>query len=308
MDVGTAGEFEQALEQSDELIRLTADIAVAKSYTVHGTETIDLNGHSLTADIGNPIFNVTEGGHLTMKGGNASNRTQVAIASGGGEIVVESGTYTSSRKEPFRAGIDGRVTVNGGKLTGQEGAVVAADGMGTIEVNGGELVGLDNFAISTNGSEGRGGNLITVHGGRLEGNIKTGGYEAIGVYIANNDEFVMTGGEIIAHGGTGICMRAGRVFLAGGSITATNVDKNGNIVADGKIGDDPTIMTGCSAVIFHETSNYPGQREGEMSLTVDGATITGVDHSIQVLSEAAEPKVYVVSGTFNPPYLENAGE
>ena len=110
--------------------------------------------------------------------------------------------------------------------------------------------------------------------------------------------------EIIAHGGTGLCMRAGDVEINGGSITATNVDKNGNVVADGKIGDDSTVMTGCSAVIFHETSNYPGQQQGEMKLTVKGGTITGVDHSIQVLSNAAEPKVFVTGGTLTPAYPE----
>lgn len=231
-----------------------------------------------------------------------SSREQVGIAKNGGEIVVESGTYTSAKKDVFRADPDGTVVVNDGSLTGQEGAVVCNEGRGTVVVNGGTLVGTDNFAIATNGSEGRGGNRITINGGRMEGNIKTTGYEAIGVYLPNNDDFEMNGGEIIAYGGTGICQRAGRAKITGGTITATNVDKNGNVVADGQIGDDPTVMTGCSAIIFHETSNYPGQREGEMKLEVTGGAITGVDHSIQVLSNAAEPKVYVTGGSLTPAY------
>lgn len=272
---------------------------------------IDLNGHSISANLGDPLFTV-EGAKLTLENGNMQNRGIIGIAKANGEIVVEGGEYYSSKKEPFRASVDGTVTVNGGTLTGQEGAVISREGHGRIIINDGNLTGLDNFAIATNGTAGWGENYIEVNGGHLEGNIKSPGYEAIGVYIANNDTFIMNGGEIIANGGTGLCMRAGNVIINGGSITATNVDKNGNIVADGKIGDDPTIMVGCSGVIYHESANYPG-KEG-MSLIVTGGTITGVDNSIQVLSNEVEPQVVVDGGTQTPPYQapnsapETAGE
>ena len=216
---------------------------------------------------------------------------------------MNGGTYASSAASAFDALTDGTIVFNSGEATGREGGICAPNGKGTIEVNGGSLTGTDNFAIATNGSDGKGGNTITVNGGTMEGNIQTTGYEAIGVYIANNDVFVMNGGAIKANGGTGICMRAGDVTINNGTITATNVDKNGNVVADGKIGDDPTVMTGCSAIIFHETSNYPGQQKGEMKLTVNGGNIIGVDNSVQVLSEAVEPKVYVYGGNLTPPYV-----
>ena len=112
----------------------------------------------------------------------------------------------------------------------------------------------------------------------------------------------MNGGTIKANGGTGLCMRSGDVTINAGTIIATNVDKNGNVVADGKIGDDSTIMTGCSAIIYHETANYPG-KEG-MKLTVKGGTIRGVDHSIQVLSNEEVPQVFVTGGALTPPYPE----
>ncbi len=274
---------------------------MTKSYNVKTDLEIDLNGHSMTSNLNAPIF-TANGGKLTLKGGTASNRGQVAIAQNGGSIVVENGTYTSSKRDVFRAETNGTVTINGGTLTGQEGAVVCYSGKGTIVINGGTLTGVDNFAISTNGSSGNGENSITINGGKLEGNIKSAGYEAIGVYIANNDTFVMNGGEIIANGGTGICMRAGNVTINNGKITATNIDKNGNVVADGKIGDCPVVMTGCSAVIYHESANYPGKTG--MKLTVKGGTITGVDHAIQVLSNEAEPQVFVTGGTFTPAYPE----
>lgn len=250
------------------------------------------------------MFNV-DGGKLTLKGGTASNQKQVALASNGGEVVIEDGTYTSSKAAVVRAGVGGTVTVNDGTLTGQEGAVdcrgASANGCNAkITINGGHLTGLDNFAVSTNGLANMGGNVITINGGTLEGNIKTSGYEAIGVYVANDDTFVMNGGEIIAHGGTGICMRGGSVTINSGTVTATNVDKNGETVADGKVGDDNTVLTGCSAIVYHKRAGYSGNAK-PMKLTITGGTITGVDKSIDVISDEENPQIVITGGTLTPP-------
>ena len=281
---------------------------LTQSYDITGETVIDLNGHELTADLSNALFNVN-GGKLTLKGGTASNRKQVALVSNGGEVIVEDGTYTSSKAAAFRAGVEGTVTVNGGTLTGQEGAVdsrgSSANGCkAKITINGGHLTGLDNFAVATNGSTNMGGNIITINGGTLEGNIKSPGYEAIGVYVANDDTFIMNGGEIIAHGGTGICMRGGNVTINAGTITATNVDKNGETVADGKIGDNDTVLTGCSAIVYHRLAGYSGMNG--MSLTIKGGTITGIDHSIDVISDEETPQIFVTGGILTPTYPEVA--
>ena len=265
-----------------------------------GDVTLDLNGNTLSSSVNAPLFEVN--GKVALKGGTANTTRQLAKVENGGELTVVDGTYTASAADVIRVGTNGTVTINGGELTGREGAVSCRDGGSTIVVNRGTLIGTDNFAIATNGSAGMGGNVIEINGGYMEGNITSPGYEAIGVYVANDDIFVMNGGEIVANGGTGLCMRAGDVTINGGKITATNVDKNGNIVEDGKIGDDSTVMEGCSAVIYHETANYPG-KEG-MKLTISGGTITGVDHSVQVLSNEALPQVFVTGGTLSPVYPE----
>ena len=283
---------------------MTNNLRLTKQYNLANETELDLNGNTITSTISAPLFMVT--GKVTIKGGSASTRGQMAQVKNGGNLTIVDGTYTSAAADVIRVGTDGTVTINGGELTGREGAVACRDGGSTVTINGGTLVGTDNYAVATNGSAGMGNNVITINGGKLEGNITSPGYEAIGVYIPNHDTFVMNGGEIIAHGGTGLCMRSGDVTINNGTITATNVDKNGNIVADGKIGDDPTVMTGCSAVIYHESANYPG-KEG-MKLTVKGGTITGVDHSIQVLSNEAQPQVFVTGGILTPVYPEPVTE
>lgn len=302
-DVGTVGDFETALEQSDSEIKLTENLQLSKQYTLTGDLAIDLNGQELTSSISSPLF-VVSGGTLILKNGSTRTQGQLAQVTDGGMVFVDSGEYTATAADVIRAGTGGMVIVNGGTLTGREGAVSCRDGGSTVTINDGTLIGTDGFAVATDSSDGMGYNLVTINGGYLEGNITSAGYEAVGVYIANNDVFVMNGGEIKANGGTGLCMRAGDVTINGGKITATNVDRNGSTVADGKIGDDPTVMTGCSAIIFHETSNYPGQQHGEMKLTVNGGEITGVDHSIEVLSDAEAPNVFVTGGTLTPIYPE----
>ena len=226
---------------------------------------------------------------------------RIANAVNGGEIVIENGTYNSTKDVAFSATGEGsKVTMNGGKINAVEGGI-GAFLKAEVEVNGGEITVSDNFCLFTNGSAGQGGNKITLNGGKLTGNITSPGYEAIGVYIANNDTFVMNGGEILANNGTGLCMRGGNVTINDGKIVAT-----GESGRDGKIADDPTIMTDTSAIIYHETANYPGK--AGMKLTVNGGRIVSVDHSIQVLSNEAEPQVFVNGGNLTPAYPEPVTE
>ncbi|MBP5729417.1 MAG: hypothetical protein J6Y48_20305, partial [Clostridia bacterium] len=77
----------------------------------------------MNANLNNALFNVSGAGKLILKGGNVSNRGQVAVASDGGEVIVENGSYVSTKAAVFRATVRGKVTVNAGELTGQEGAI-----------------------------------------------------------------------------------------------------------------------------------------------------------------------------------------
>lgn len=185
--------------------------------------------------------------------------------------------------------------MNGGYVKTQETAISANQG-GTIEMNGGLIETIDNMGIATNGSNGQGGNTIIMNGGKIDAHITSAGWEACAIYVANNDTFVMNGGELVANNGAGLCMRAGDVTINDGTITAT-----GEAGTTGKIGDAKFQM-GKSAVIYHEKANYPGK--AGMKLTINGGAFTGVDHSVEVLSNEAEPQVFVTGGNFTPVYPE----
>lgn len=264
----------------------------------HGKSvTIDLNGQTVTTDQPTPF--IADGGIIRLIGNGTINvNTAIGNAINGGHIIVENGTYNSATDIPFRAdGSGSKVTINGGNLTGQESVVMAYHGA-ALEINGGNLSARDNFAVGTNGKNGWGNNTIIFNDGVLTGNITSAGYEAIGVYIANNDTFIMNGGKIVANNGAGICMRGGHVVINNGTIIAT-----GTAGTTGKIGDHGAGMSK-SGIIYHQTANYPGYQQSGMLLEVKGGTIIGVDHSIEIISNEQTPQVSVTGGVFNPPYPE----
>ena len=270
---------------------LATNLTLAEPVTIKNDTVLDLNGHTLAASNQSGYLLNVDGAKLTIKGGNISAAKRIANAENGGEIVIKDGVFSSSDVALSATGAGSKVTFDGGDLTALEGGIGSFDGA-SIEVNGGKITGTDNFPLFTNGTSGRGGNTIVFNDGELVGNITSNGYEACGVYIANNDTFVMNGGKITANGGCGILMRAGTVTINDGEVTATT-----GAHVPGWVGDNKTKMS-ASAVIYHETANYPGK--AGMSLTINGGKFVGADHAVEVLSDEATPNVHINGGEFTP--------
>ena len=289
--------FLELLAEGD-VVTVDADFALDEPIVIEQDVTIELNGHTLTGTAASKTANLftVNSGTLTLKGPGLLTVTgRIAQANDGAEIVIQSGSYESN-DVAFTAGYGGKVTMDGGEIHAVEGGIIAPLGHGEIEMNDGTIEISDNFAIGTNGTEGRGFNAITINGGLLIGNITSAEYEAIGVYLPNNDTLVVNDGIIQANGGAGICMRAGFVTINGGEIMAST----GSHVP-GYIGDKKTKMN-ASGIIYDYNANYPG-RAG-MSLTINGGTITGADHAVEVLSDEETPNVTVNGGSFTPAYPE----
>ena len=296
----TEATFDEILKEGGE-IELGSNLTLSNAKTITEDTVIDLSGYDISSTIAksNKEYLFTaDGATLTFKGdGNVSNAYRIANATNGGEIIVESGTFRSGDVGMTAYGANSSVTFNGGELEAVEGGIGAFSGA-SIEVNGGVIDVSDNFALFTNGKNLEvGGNTIVVNDGVLIGNITSAGWEACGVYIANHDTFVMNGGEIRGVNGCGLCMRGGDV-----TINAGRIECSGTAGTTGKVADSPILM-GKSAVIYHESANYPG-KEG-MKLTINGGEFIGVDHSVEVLSNEAEPQVFVNGGEFTPAYPEN---
>ena len=277
---------------------LRGDIVLTESIPVTADTVINLNGYTIGATLSSALFTVN-GTKLTFRGeGTVQNRKWIANVANNGRVTVDGGNFVT-QNEAFIASNGGTIIFNDGHISCVECGLNAA-GNATVEMNGGLIETSDNMGIATNGTDGRGGNTITMNGGKIDASIRSTGYEAIGLYIANTDTFVMNDGEIIANGGTGLCMRGGNVTIHGGKITATKTNKQGVEVPDGKIADKDTVMYGCSAIIYDEAANYPGK--AGMTLTIDGGIITGVEHSVEVRSNEETPQVFVTGGTLSPVY------
>ena len=271
-------------------VDLAADMTLSEPLTLDKDTVLDLGGHTLSGT-GNGYLLTANGAKLTLKNGNINVAKRVAQAENGGEVIVESGNYVSNDSAFAAIGAGSKITFKNGSISAREGGLLAFDGA-TVQIDNGHVECSDNFTIATNGTSGRGGNTIVMNGGELVGHIQSAGYEACGIYIANNDSFEMNGGSIVADGGCGILMRAGNVVINNGNIEA----KTGSHVP-GWVGDNKTKMS-ASAVIYHESANYPGK--AGMSLTINGGTFKGANKAVEILSNEATPNVTINGGTFDP--------
>lgn len=263
-----------ALDENDKVeLVLNNDLAVSAPIEIPaGKEvTIDLNGKEIVSSTArDSMLFAVEGGVLTLTGnGTIDAAGSIARASDGGIVIVNGGIYDSrSSGQGFASvGEDAMIIFNDGELTTTEGGLMAFDGAG-IEFNGGTLNTRDNFAIGTNGIAGRGGNTITINGGTINGHITSAGYEAVGVYVANTDHFIMNGGLINVFNGCGICQRGGIVELNGGTIKITT-DEN---YAAGGVGDKKKNLE-ADGVVFDEASLYPNAAAHQPMKLVVGSNV-----------------------------------
>ena len=278
-------------------IQLADNITLPETVTIDKNVILDLNGYTITALFDSYAF-VATGTKLTIIGGGINASHRIAQAINGGEIIVKSGVFTAGNMGIIAEGSGSKITFDGGILTTNKGSLGAFDGA-SIEINGGSIKGLDNFSLFTNGTEGRGNNTVIINNGYLEGNIVSDGYESCAVYIANNDTFIMNNGTIKSTDGCGILMRAGNITINGGTVIAEKKSEDSH--SPGFVGNAEIPMS-ASAVIYHESANYPG-KDG-MSLTINDGEFTGADHSLEIISNEAEPNVTVTGGTFVPDFPE----
>ena len=286
--------FDQILEEGG-LVELGNNLVITTQKIITTDTTIDLNGYGITSTIAKSaqkeLF-IVDGAKLTFKGeGSITYAYRIARAINGGEVDIEDGTYNIGDVGITAEGENSCITINGGSLSAAIGGIGVSDGA-SAEINGGTISCSDGLPLFTNKAANEGGCSIILNNGTLIGNIDTAYYEACGVYIANNDTFVMNGGEVRGVNGCGILMRAGNVTINGGLVTAT-----GEAGTTGYVDDNVTAMSK-STVIYHETANYPGKQG--MSLTITGGRFVGVDHSVEILSTEVSPNVTITGGEFTP--------
>lgn len=259
----------------------TAPIAITAGTkaTIHMDNSITNNSNSAF---------LVDGGELVIDGAGEISGAGCAIAArNGGKVTVNGGTYTSTSAGQTMASIGegSAITINDATVNSQEAAVMAFDG-GTLTLNGGDYNTNDNFVVGTNGTAGRGGNTINIKNAILKGKIQSNGYEACGIYVANNDIVNIEDSEIIAENGCGILMRAGNVTVKNTKITTTGT-------AGGFVGDKKKVMSN-SGIIYDEASNYPG-KTGMSLVCGPDVTFDCSGETVEILSNEETPNVTIVA-------------
>lgn len=301
-DIGSPEDLTQLLETKDKVeINLANDmvftapvtISEGKIVTIHMNDNIT---NEMTKQL-NPETNknewigaalVANGGTLVIDGeGEISGAGRAIQAQNGGTVIINGGTYTSTSAGQTMAaiGANSSITINDATVNSQEFAVMAFDGA-ELNINGGTYNTVDNCVIGTNGTAGRGGNTINIKNATLLGKIQSNGYEACGIYVANNDIVNIEDSEIIVENGCGILMRAGNVTVKNTQITTTGT-------TGGYVGDKKKVMSN-SGIIYDEASNYPGKAGMSLVYGPD-VTFNCSGETVEILSNEETPNVTVVA-------------
>lgn len=273
-------------------IQLNNDLVLSDNLVINKNVNLILNGKTLNCDA--KQLQISGGGNLTLEGQGTVTGSSRPIGIRDGNLVINGATITSTNDTAIDvSGENASVTFNKGLITAQEVGILGTY-KAHITMNGGTVKTTDNFCIGGNGTSGRGGTVITINGGKLEGHITSAGYVACGIYHPQDGVLNITGGEITGINGCGVLMRAGILNMTGGIVTGT-----GESGTKGKVGDSQ-VTVGPNGVIYDQSAHYPDNQN--LAVNVVGGTIKGVDASVDILKdESHEARVTVKNATLIPP-------
>lgn len=293
-------------------------VKIANDLTVSGQNLAIAEGADVTLEVakgttlnlgdsGIPIRGkLTIAGEGTITATGAGSTVTLLATGQDAEIVVESGKIVNTGNSAIEVQRGATITVNGGEIQGQEFGILPRYSGSTVNINGGTIKTVDNVAVGNNGTldanrGDHGGTIINITGGRLESHITTPGYVACGVYMANHGICNISGGEIVAIGGCGVCLRAGTVNITGGTISGS-----GDASLLGKVGDS-RVVVGPNGIVYDQSAKYPGMsvdaEDNGIHLNIYGGTITGKNSSIQVLkTDDFTEDINVYGGLLVPSY------
>jgi len=165
--------FEDALNAwgNNQTLQLLADVPISNRISIENTRTCDLNGHGIIQEGDYEIFEVKNGGNLTLIDSNTGNLTHKFVTDANGIATLDEE--------------NGTVVVNGGFITGGKGNNLENGGIAKQGRNGGAI-------FVYNGT-------LTMNGGTIIGNKAV--RHAGGVFVCKNSLFTFNGGTITRNQG-----------------------------------------------------------------------------------------------------------
>lgn len=239
----TTAEALSALQDGDS-ISLLEDVTIP-SLSVSNAD-IDLNGHTITV-----TNSILPKGNSVLSNGSivTSQATDSLIIRDKAEVTLNNMNITSKRNG-ISTSNGGKLILNDSNVKAQEAAIFVG-GNGTVEINGGEYETIDNGVIMTNGLSGRGSNTIIVNGGDFVGKITSAGYLAHIVYLANEDNLIVKGGNFTVENGSAFVVRGGSLKID------PSVVINASGTVSGKVGDASQPVPAGHDIVVDYKSNYP---------------------------------------------------
>ena len=268
VEVSTVDELKAAITAADKKIVLTSDLELEKELTIDCGKvvTLDLNGKSVKIPTDNGILVTGNGTELIISNGTVEAKFDGITTMEGGKLTINSGKIISSENIAVSTGVfyknskgeyvisKGEVVINNAEVYAPEFAV-AVFGDSKLIINGGTFNSEDNAVIGTNGSSPMKDCKydITINGGTFNGAIKTSGYIACGIYMANTGKVTLNGGTFNIEGGIGVLVRSGD--LEANKVTINLKEKAG--LTEGKVGDSSIKITTSSQIVINDAA-YPG--------------------------------------------------
>lgn len=269
-----------------ESYQLTTDVSiVGQSLNVPAGKaaTLDLNGHTLTADNG-ATGKITVHGTFTLKDSSADKSGKImadkdyeaGVYSGGliaivGEqasMTMESGNIYAVRTDATNKGQFGIALLEGGDFTMTGGKIEAGW-----------------YAVSGNGNNKTQNSVIHISGGEL---ISTADYA---LYLPQSGTTTVSGGTIYGEAG-GITIQRGTLNVEGNAlITSKGTGNTGNW-------GDGTGKLGCAAI--NANAQY-----GDCTVNITGGTLTAESEALIAKGTAHTATINVTGGTFSDPSVLN---
>ena len=209
---------------------------------------------------------------------------------------TKQGAIISKGAQAIGVGHNSNTTIEYANVKSVEGAVITGYATGaTITIKDGVFNASDNAVVAGNGNrtDSTGAtrvnsNTINILGGTFNGQIKSEGYVACGIYAPWNDNITVNGGIFNITGGAGIVARAGNVTVNGGEFNTT-----GNVT--GKVGDSRVVVP-CAALVFDSAAKYPALTNDSKIQIKDGKFKSDVD-TIKVVKDDTDTNSRVVVGS-----------
>ncbi len=288
--------------ESGDTVMVLANIALTDFITINSTLTVDLNGHTISTDLGSAynskgVFVLDAGANLTIEDSSAAGTGAIT---GTGDRAA----YGISMKSDAAA----TLTINGGYIFGKSAGIYTNTNSGSVIINDGYIKSTGSQAFNL----GWGETYLTVNGGTIESENTYAIWTGSGAPSTDPSTVTINAGKIITPKTEGaICVGAGNVVINGGDFTETNRIFHNRATSAGH--NFTFVISGgtFASMTYTNRVNYDDSQVAVDAYVADGCVVTESDGvytvvdgiAIYTFAELSDAIAQVNAGTLENPKL-----